>query len=50
MEVYDRKNKIQELDNRKGNLKRKIVEYQQNKPIQDKKFVDIVEILFPELK
>ncbi|MBP1222338.1 hypothetical protein [Flavobacterium sp. 1355] len=50
MNVYDRTSKIQELDYRKGNLKKKLKEYHENKPIQDKDFLEIVEILFPELK
>ncbi len=50
MNVYKRTSKIQELDYRKGTLKKKINEYQENKPIQDKEFVEIVEIIFPELK
>lgn len=50
MNVYDRTFKIQELDSKKGNFKKKIIEYQENKPIQDKNFIEIVQLLFPELK
>lgn len=50
IEVYSRKTTIQELDSRKGNFKKKLSDYEQNKPIQNKEFEEIIKIVFPELK
>jgi hypothetical protein len=50
MEEYQRTDAIMQLDLRKGNFKRKLEEFEVNKPIQDKEFREIIGILLPELK
>ena len=50
IEVYSRKISIQELDLRKGIFKKKLSDYEQNKPIQNKEMEEIIKIIFPELK
>ena len=50
IKVYKREGEISKLDARKKCFKRKTEIYQDNKPIQDKNFVEIVKIIFPELK
>lgn len=50
MNHYQRTNQIMELDSRKGTFKKKLIEFDTNKPIQNKEFEEIVTILFPELK
>lgn len=49
MDIYDRTNEIKRLDVRKGNFARKLNEYHSNKPIQNKKFEEIVKLLFTEI-
>jgi hypothetical protein len=50
MNVYNQTDLINELDARKGNFNKKLREYNQNKPFQDKDFEEIVKLIFPELK
>lgn len=50
IKVYDREEEISKLDAKKGVFKHKIESYQKDKPIQDRSFVTIAEIIFPELK
>ena len=50
MEHYERTRQIMELDSRKGTFKKKLTEFETNKPIQNKEFEEIVINLFPELK
>lgn len=50
IKIYDREKEIAKLDERKGIFKRKIANYQKNKPIQNDNFVKNMEIIFPELK
>lgn len=50
MEVYNQVDEIKKLDARKGNFGRKLNEYHSNKPIQNKKFEEIVKLLFTEIK
>lgn len=50
MNIYKQADLIRELDARKGNFNKKLQEYNQNKPFQDKKFEEIVQLIFPELK
>lgn len=50
IKIYDREKEIAKLDERKGVFKRKIANYQKNKPIQNDNFVKNMEIIFPELK
>ncbi|MBF2709314.1 DUF7829 domain-containing protein [Flavobacterium soyangense] len=48
-QVYKQFNEIIKLDARKGNFAKKLNEYHLNKPIQNKKFEEIVKLLFAEL-
>lgn len=50
IKVYDREKEISKLDANKGVFKRKTENYQNNKPIQNKYFVEVAEIIFDELK
>lgn len=50
IEKFGQAEKIYKLDQRKGTFERKRQEYMQNKPIQDKKFEEVVIEIFPELK
>jgi hypothetical protein len=50
MRYYERTRQIMELDSRKGTFKKKLAEFETNKPIQNKEFEEIVINLFPELK
>lgn len=50
IKVYDREKEIAKLDANKGVFKRKTENYQNNKPIQNKYFVEVAEIIFDELK
>lgn len=50
MKHYDRLEHIKQLDLRKGTFRKKLSEFELNKPIQDKEFEEIVMTLFPELK
>lgn len=49
METYGQTQKIKTLDLKKGTFKRKLNEYNKNKPAQDKDFEDVVKKLFKEL-
>lgn len=50
IKVFNQTSKIQKLDLKKGTFKRKVDEYLHNKPIQNEKFTEVAEILFPELQ
>jgi len=50
MNFYERTNQIMKLDEKKGTFKKKLVEFETNKPIQNQEFKEIILILFPELK
>jgi hypothetical protein len=50
MNIYKQSDLIRQLDARKGNFNRKLQEYHQNKPFQDKEFEEVVKLVFPELK
>tara|TARA_R110000868_G_scaffold131418_2_gene341465 strand:- start:17675 stop:18481 length:807 start_codon:yes stop_codon:yes gene_type:complete len=49
MTIYEREQKIKELDFKKGTFKRKLLEFESNKPIQNKELEGIIFELFPEL-
>lgn len=46
---YEREEKLKQLDYKNGNYRRKRLEFDTNKPIQNKEFEDLVLELFPEL-
>ena len=50
IEVYKQTAKIQQLDLKNGTFRRKVIEYMQNKPMQNEKFSEVAKILFPELE
>ena len=50
IKVYDREKEIAKLDANKSIFKRKTENYQNNKPIQNKYFIEVAEIIFDELK
>ncbi|NDP21838.1 MAG: hypothetical protein GZ091_12275 [Paludibacter sp.] len=49
MACYEREHKIKELDYKKGNFRRKLAEFESNKPIQNKDLENLIVELFPEL-
>lgn len=46
---YEREEKLKELDYKKGNFRRKLEEFESNKPIQNKDLENLIIELFPEL-
>lgn len=50
LEVYSRKESVNELDSRKGVFRKKIFLYEQDKPVQNKEFEEITKKIFPELE
>jgi hypothetical protein len=50
IKVYKLTEKIQILDSKNNSFKRKVNEYIENKPFQNKDFEDVVKEIFPELK